>query len=1286
MEEKAKTTQADRTKKQKQGSEQTAVRAPSEPAPFARLLTAVTTHLINLAPDNVDSGINHILALIGQFTHADRSVVILQENHRFAHTHEWCAPGVPSGMENVPDIANSSIAWLLDQMSPSGYALITSPNDLPPHALEAKRLFADQGWQSVLAVPLMHQSARPGVLGLVALSDTHAWTAEDISLLQIVGEIVTNALQRKDFELREKSAYEIGGQLASILDQDALLNLTINQLRDRFGYYYTQIFLTPDLANNSTATHLIMQAGTGAMGERLKQRQHTIPINASRSIVARAARTYETIRVDDVREITYHLPNPVLPKTRSEVAIPLVNEQTLIGVLDIQHTEPKRFHEHEIRILQIIANQLSTALARSALFARNQRLVQELTLLQAVATEATEAHNEDDLFTRVTPIIADALHADHFGFALLDTRSGMLSYHRSLRHRQEKLLVPLIAPGEGICGQVINTGKPQRLDDVSEEPAFIGDPLTRAELCVPLKLDRQIIGVINAESQQVGAFSEAEEHLLVTIAGQLATAVEKLRLLEKAQHQAAETAALLATSKAISSLQLDHVLNTIAAEAQKLFKADTSRIHLTEVGGKMMRCVVALSDRPEKEIMKFSFPVGMGLTGQVALSGRPEIVRNTLDDGRAIQIPGTPEEDEAMALAPLVIRNQVIGVMTVTRRDVNHQFTPDNLQLLIAFADQAAVAIDNARLFAAEQQRAQQQQLLAKTASALLKTRSIAEWGPTITAVAQQTLSASRVAIYIYDPTAQTLNSPYSHNLSNDYINALAKQFQKMPGAQVINHTEPICIDNALDDPRTSAMRDLIQEEGFHSYAVFSMSSPEDLMGALVVYRDEVSPFTAEDLTTGQTLAYITSISYQNIILLSEIRQALDREQRLNEVTRILNGAPDLPTVLAYVARLATELVDADAGLVGLLIDHQIMTFYPHNIPASVNLRPVTKGSDIAWEIVETGESIIQAQYRDHPKAQHKLVKVGAGAFIGVPIVSGREKLGALQLFSFTPGKQFRPRDLALAESIARQAGIALENKRLFSQLSERAEALAVSLARQEELDEARTEFIQNVSHELRTPLGLIYGYAELLDSQALGDLTPSQMQAMSIIVKRIRMLINMLDDMSVLLAAETQEFRREEVRPGELIQSIAEEFRLQAEQANIQLSATIEERLPVILGDPFHLRRVFDNLLSNAFKFTPERGAISLRVWAEGREVVIEASDTGMGIAPEEMQRIFERFYRAKADSAQHHKGKGTGLGLALVKEIVEAHRGKITVRSRLGEGTTFQIRLPGVQDVLPA
>jgi signal transduction histidine kinase len=133
----------------------------------------------------------------------------------------------------------------------------------------------------------------------------------------------------------------------------------------------------------------------------------------------------------------------------------------------------------------------------------------------------------------------------------------------------------------------------------------------------------------------------------------------------------------------------------------------------------------------------------------------------------------------------------------------------------------------------------------------------------------------------------------------------------------------------------------------------------------------------------------------------------------------------------------------------------------------------------------------------------------------------------------------------------------------------------------------------------------------------------------------------------------------------------------MRAEDLGITLEAEIAEPVPWIRGDSTHLRRVFDNLVSNAFKFTPTGGKITLRLRAEGEDVHIEVADSGEGIPEEKIGRIFERFYQVEGGSTRRHKG--TGLGLSLVKEIVEAHRGSVTATSELGQGTTFTILVPG-------
>lgn len=284
--------------------------------------------------------------------------------------------------------------------------------------------------------------------------------------------------------------------------------------------------------------------------------------------------------------------------------------------------------------------------------------------------------------------------------------------------------------------------------------------------------------------------------------------------------------------------------------------------------------------------------------------------------------------------------------------------------------------------------------------------------------------------------------------------------------------------------------------------------------------------------------------------------------------------------------------------------------------------------------------------------------------------------LGTLILFNLNTDKRFTGRDKALAESVARQAGIAIQNVRMYAEAQQRAGALAAALSRQEELDNLKNRFIHSVSHELRTPLGIIYGHAELLDSGDLGELSPEQAQSVQIIAQRAQMLTNLVNDLSALLAAETQEMRREAIDPVQLVYSMLADYRMKAEEVGIKLKAEIAEVLPWLMGDTIHLQRVFDNLIANAFKFTPVGGSITLRMEAEGQNVIIEVADTGEGISAEKLPRIFERFYQVEGSATRH---TGTGLGLALVKEIVEAHRGHISVTSEVARGTTFRIVLPG-------
>jgi PAS domain S-box-containing protein len=251
--------------------------------------------------------------------------------------------------------------------------------------------------------------------------------------------------------------------------------------------------------------------------------------------------------------------------------------------------------------------------------------------------------------------------------------------------------------------------------------------------------------------------------------------------------------------------------------------------------------------------------------------------------------------------------------------------------------------------------------------------------------------------------------------------------------------------------------------------------------------------------------------------------------------------------------------------------------------------------------------------------------------------------------------------------------------KQLNRDLEQRAADLARALERQQELDRLQREFIQNVSHELRTPLALIRGHAEVLESGWLGELSQKQGESIAVISRRAQMLGRLVDDIVSILATERRELKRGPVDLAQIACTSITDFQTAARNALITLTAQVEPDLPPVSGEATALRRLLDNLVGNAFKFTPEGGQIIVRLARLDQTLMLQVADTGIGIPTDKLGRVFERFYQV--DGSPTRKYSGVGLGLALVKEIVEAHEGNISVASEEGHGTTFTVLLPALQ-----
>jgi signal transduction histidine kinase len=237
-------------------------------------------------------------------------------------------------------------------------------------------------------------------------------------------------------------------------------------------------------------------------------------------------------------------------------------------------------------------------------------------------------------------------------------------------------------------------------------------------------------------------------------------------------------------------------------------------------------------------------------------------------------------------------------------------------------------------------------------------------------------------------------------------------------------------------------------------------------------------------------------------------------------------------------------------------------------------------------------------------------------------------------------------------------------------------------ISRVEGSQKSQRDFVANVSHELKTPLTSIQGFAQaLLDDTA--DTPERRKQAAQIIYDEAgrmhRMALDLLD--LARLEGGIADLEMSPVDIGTLLRSVVEKFTLQAQKAGIRLQTNISEDLPTLLGDGDRLAQVLANLVDNALKFTPANGQVTLSAMIAGAEMEILVTDTGPGIPQEALSRIFDRFYQvdpSRAGGETPAGQRGVGLGLAIAREVVQAHGGRISVRSKVGRGTTFVIYLP--------
>jgi len=382
--------------------------------------------------------------------------------------------------------------------------------------------------------------------------------------------------------------------------------------------------------------------------------------------------------------------------------------------------------------------------------------------------------------------------------------------------------------------------------------------------------------------------------------------------------------------------------------------------------------------------------------------------------------------------------------------------------------------------------------------------------------------------------------------------------------------------------------------------------------------------------------------------------------------------------VLSTIVARATQLTGVDAGVI-YEYDEQREVFEPRaterlegDIVQMLVATPVRKGQGATGRLAEVLEPIQLSDLRDTPEqipVRDLLLRAGYRALLAVPLVREDHLIGGLTVFRKTPG-EFAPEVVELLKTFATQSALAIQNARLFLEIEDKSRQLEVA-------SQHKSEFLANMSHELRTPLNAIIGFSEVLTERMFGELNEKQAEYLKDIYASGTHLLSLINDILDLSKIEAGRMELE-LTDFDLPQAIDNALILVRERAGrrgIALEHSVAERLGEIRGDERKIKQVLLNLLSNALKFTPESGRVEVRARVVDGMAEISVTDTGVGIAPEDQEAVFEEFRQVGTSAA---KQEGTGLGLALCRKFVELHGGKIGVTSQVGVGSTFTFTIP--------
>lgn len=1088
----------------------------------------------------------------------------------------------------------------------------------------------------------------------------------ELSLFKTMGRQVARSLdqallyQQSHRRLREiRLLHEVSLAISSNLDFDQILSRVVpalcQGLLSDFCIYY---FMDP--------AGKVLRAHVASHGLSVPAASLVIPLD--RGVTGQVLQTGQAMFIPDVAADPRCSPEDCWG-ANSLICVPVLVGGEIVAILQLGGNRPYAFSREDFFLLNNVAGQLAVAVERGRAFQQAGQRVRDLTTLMWVSTVAQHATRQEDVVELLLAEATKLVGTERGCILLADRQTGWLRIAASQGIPQA--LIAEVNEGRGIPSSfgtfsiILSSGEMLEILDTSTDPRIERGilPVPPQLTNIPLKTDRGVIGVV-----ELGAVSSDEptRRLLLSLSEIAAVALDRIYLFEEMRLRLQEMRFLQEIAlAATSTLEFEEVLRRSTVALRRLLDFEVFGFLTVDEKTGLLHLHPDFVGVPD-ELRHFTIPIGQGITGWVAQTGEPYLTADVHTDAHYY---GAISPVRSEVCVPVKVGGRVVAVMDLESRHPN-AFGRDELRLLSAMADQLASALQNAQLYEQEQEQRRMTEAMRQAAVVLGATWDVDE-------LLRQSLQHLQLLLP-YDASFLVL-------FRDGHVERALTQGCSLPapeqwltpdtlGQSVYAEHRAIVIPDVQKAPSWKFWPGV---EGLRSWIGVPFLSKEAVFGMLLMAAAAPNTYDWEDAKIVFSFAGQLAVAIERARFYEQERRQAEQLNLLYRVGQRVQGIVDLEPLLEETIFSLHEAFGAYQTSLAMVQGNHLVVWAATGrmqlkSPLPQMMVSCQDSGIIPWVARKNMPLLVadvtqDSRFRAVPHFPHTRTEMA------VPLQAKGKVIAVLDVQGDRVD-QFDEQDLSTLQAIGSQVAGAIDRAILYMDLRESVEQL-------QETDRLRRDFLSTINHEMRAPLTAILGFADFLLREQAGPLSSVQREYLGDIRaagERILTLVEnlleaaRLEDGQVLPCHTVVHLETVIARTMAIVQPAAMEKAL-------TLSVDIPEALPPARADVMMLERILINLLSNAVNYTPPGGSVWVEVRLNEQEsdmLQVSVCDTGIGIDPRHFDKLFQRYFRLETPSVG--PVGGTGLGLYIVKGLVEALGGRIWVESQVSQGSKFRFTLP--------